>query len=380
MIFIGLGLPDALLGSSWNLVRSDLNVPLGYIGFTTFIAFVFTILSTYFAPALLSRFQTRQIVFLSLLLTGTALICMSFSNHYIVFILFAIPLGTGAGAIDFSVNHYVAVHYKASHMNFLHSFYGLGVLIGPMVMAVTLRDNQWRLGYQIVGGILIIIVCMTLLSTKLWFKETREQREENHPTLPIKDIIRTKGVVLSVLIFLIYVHIESLFGLLIASYFYLVKSISYSEAAIFTLVYYIGLASGRFLSGLMANRVAPNRLIVFGVGLIAFATTGLLFRFASIQIYIALILLVGLGSGPIYPNMMHMNDKNFEKKKMSRIMSVQMTIAYISFGVLTPMMGFVFQWTTIKIFPIVAVVLSFTLLAIVLKFVLLGLDKKETII
>ena len=375
LIFIGLGLPDALLGSSWNLVRVSFDVPLGYIGFTTVIAFVFTILSTYFAPFFLSKFQTRQIVFVSLLLTGSALIGMSLSYNYFLFILFAVPLGIGAGAIDFSINHYVTIHYKASHMNFLHSFYGVGVLIGPMVMALILRQEVWRLGYEIIGGILVFIVLVTFASRSLWFKESGEHREEHHSGVSIKEALKTKGVILSILIFLFYVHIESLFGILIASYYFVVRNVSYSEAAIATLVYYIGLTAGRFISGLVSEKISPNRLIMIGVGLMFLASFGMLFEYSNNQVYIALILIVGLGSGPVFPNMIHMNDKNFDSKKMSKIMSLQMTIAYISFGVLTPFMGFVFQWTSIELFPIVAVVMTTLQVIIVVKFMTLNLPK-----
>lgn len=33
MTFIALGLPDALIGSGWNLIRIDFNYPLGALGF-----------------------------------------------------------------------------------------------------------------------------------------------------------------------------------------------------------------------------------------------------------------------------------------------------------------------------------------------------------
>lgn len=375
LVFIGLGLPDALLGSSWNLVRFDFDVPVGYIGFTTVLAFIFTILATYFSPYLLSKFQTKQIVYVSLVLTGFALIAMSFSNHYFLFIIWAIPLGVGAGAIDFSINHYVALHYKASHMSFLHSFYGVGVLIGPMIMAITLQEEKWRLGYLIVGGLLFFIVIVTLLSSKLWFEETNEHREEHHSNVSLSTILKTKGSLLSIFIFLIYVHIESLFGVLIATYFYLVKDISYSEAALFTFMYYIGLTIGRILSGILTNKIHSNKLILLGSILMVLSTGILLFPFQNIIFYYILICFVGIGSGPIFPNMIHMNDKNFEPNKMSKIMSLQMTFSYISFGVLTPIMGFVFQWTTIEIFPIITLTLSTLLLLTIIRFQSLRLSE-----
>jgi len=378
LIFIGLGLPDALLGSSWNLIRLELNVPLGYIGFTTVTTFIFTILTTYFAPRLLARFQTKQIVLVSLILTSTALIAMSFQHSYALFVLFAIPLGIGAGAIDFSINHYVVLHYKASHLNYLHSFYGVGVLIGPLVMAITLKQEIWRIGYIIIGSIMMIIVTVILLSWKMWFQESDQHKEEHHSNISTKDVLRIKGVPLSVLIFLVYVHIESLFGVFIASYFYIAKNESFSNAAMYTLFYYIGLASGRVIGGFISDKLHPNTILKSSVLLMSVGILCLLLNVPIQWLSLLIVFLIGFGSGPVFPNMIHMNDKNFEKRYMSKIMSLQMTIAYVSFGVLTPLMGFFFQWTTISYYPIVVTILVLFLTTIVFRFSAYQLHMKHS--
>ena len=38
----------------------------------------------------------------------------------------ALPYGLGAGSIDAALNNYVALHYEARHMSWLHCFWGLG--------------------------------------------------------------------------------------------------------------------------------------------------------------------------------------------------------------------------------------------------------------
>ncbi len=71
--FIALGLPDALLGSAWNLVRVDLNVPLGTLGLMTVVVYIMSIISTYNAPRLLRLFQTKWITFVSISFTGSGI-------------------------------------------------------------------------------------------------------------------------------------------------------------------------------------------------------------------------------------------------------------------------------------------------------------------
>ena len=54
---------------------------------------------------------------MSVFLTVIALFGFSFSSRFWMLIVFAVPYGLGAGAIDAALNNYVALHYKAKHMS-----------------------------------------------------------------------------------------------------------------------------------------------------------------------------------------------------------------------------------------------------------------------
>lgn len=107
---------------------------------------------------------------------------MSLATSYAMYILFALPLGFGAGMIDMSVNHFLAAQYKPHHMNFLHAFYGFGVTIGPGIMALTLREENWRNAFLIIGFILAVITVLVLASLKFWSQEGVDERHSTHQT------------------------------------------------------------------------------------------------------------------------------------------------------------------------------------------------------
>ncbi len=350
--FIALGLPDALLGSAWNLVREDLNVSLGTLGIMTVVIYIMSIISTYNAPRLLRLLQTKWITFVSILLTGTALIIMSTVSEFYQILFFAIPLGIGAGAIDVSLNHYLAKNYKASHMNYLHSFYGIGVTLGPSIMAATLQHNSWRLGYVIVGSILLGIAVIVLLSFKLWKKETAIEKEYHEP-IKLHDALKTKKVINSLVIFLVYVHIESLLGAWISSYIYIDKNVSYAVAALFATTYYLGLTLGRILAGIMAHKINSAKLIIIGISMMLSGAVLFLFNYHSLVFYFVIVGLLGIGSGPIFPNMMFLNNEKFTQKYLSKVISLQMVIGYMGFGLLTPLAGLIFDQISIGLYPYV---------------------------
>lgn len=374
--FIALGLPDALLGSAWNLVRIDLNVPLGTLGLMTVVVYIMSIISTYNAPRLLRLFQTKWITFVSIAFTGVALILLSQVSAFYQMLFFALPLGMGAGAIDVSLNHYLAKNYKASHMSYLHSFYGVGVTAGPSIMAYTLNLNSWRMGYIIVGSILLVIALLVFISFKLWHEESVIEKEQ-HEHITLKVAFKIKGALNSMFIFLFYVHIESLLGVWIASYIYIEKGVSAPVAALFATTYYLGLTIGRLLSGFLSKLLTPHQLIYIGIGLIFTGAIFLLFNVQFEAFYFVVVGLLGLGSGPIYPNMMFTNNSHFEPKELSKIISLQMVIGYMGFGVMTPLAGLLFDRTSIAFYPYVLIFSSSVLVLLTVRFIRLKTLQKQ---
>ena len=148
LIFISLGLPDSLLGSGWPTMQVAFGVPSSYAGYVSMAISFMTIISALISPRMIRRFHTKWIVIVSILLTVFGLLGFSFSTSYAMLFVFVIPYGLGAGAIDASVNHYVANNYSGSVMNFLHCFYGVGAVISPNIMALALSKARWNEGYR----------------------------------------------------------------------------------------------------------------------------------------------------------------------------------------------------------------------------------------
>ena len=136
--FISLGLPDGMLGAAWPTMRDGFNVPLGYAGFISFTICIGTIVSSLFSVKLIHKFGTGKVTAVSVLLTAIGLLGMSLVPNYWWLFLCALPLGIGAGAVDSGLNEYIAENYKATHMNFLHCFWVIGGLGGPLLMSASI--------------------------------------------------------------------------------------------------------------------------------------------------------------------------------------------------------------------------------------------------
>ena len=115
LAFISLGLPDALLGSGWPTMYTQLQVPFSYAGIISMIISAGTIVSSFFSDRLTRKFGAGLVTAVSVLLTAGALLGFSVSDSFYLLCIMAIPYGLGAGAVDAALNNYVALHYNSLH-------------------------------------------------------------------------------------------------------------------------------------------------------------------------------------------------------------------------------------------------------------------------
>ena len=136
--FMGMGVPDSLFGAAWPAIYRELGVPVGWASIISMIIAIGTVVASLNAAKVVHRFGTAKVTLVSTVMTAAAILGFAFSHHFIWLILFSIPIGFGAGAVDAALNNYVALHYKASHMNFMQCFYGIGVAVSPYLMSLGL--------------------------------------------------------------------------------------------------------------------------------------------------------------------------------------------------------------------------------------------------
>ena len=134
LAFISLGLPDSLLGAAWPIMYQELGATVSWAGIISMVIAAGTVVSSLLSERLNVRFGAAKITAVSVLTTAVALFGFSISNSFWLLCLWAVPYGLGAGSVDAVLNNYVALHYKARHMSWLHCMWGVGCSIGPMVM------------------------------------------------------------------------------------------------------------------------------------------------------------------------------------------------------------------------------------------------------
>ncbi len=349
--FISLGLPDSLLGSAWPVMHTEMNVPISYMGIITMTISGGTIVSSLFSDRLTRKFGTRIVTVASVFLTVIALLGFSCSSSFYMLILFAIPYGLGAGAIDAALNNYVALHYKAKHMSWLHCFWGVGTIVSPFIMSYALSGGSWNRGYRIVGFIQLGIAVLLLATLPVW-KVNKAVSEEESESVGLFKALKIKGVPFLLIGFFAYCAAESTTMQWASTYFVEVKNISEEKAAGLAALFYIGITVGRMINGFITEKVGDRKMILSGTLIATVGIIALLLPINSYAFSLAGFLIIGLGCAPIYPCIIHSTPYNFGARNSGAIIGIQMASAYVGSTFMPPLFGLLGNAISFSIMPI----------------------------
>ena len=337
--FISLGLPDSLLGSAWPAMNISLNAPLWGAGLVQMLISFCTIISSLNSAKLIRRFGTGKLTAISVATTALALLGFSLAKNYAFLLLMAVPLGLGAGAVDAGLNNYVALHCEAKHMSWLHCFWGVGTIIGPMILSAVLRvGGSWATGYRAVGLIQCAVSALLFATLGMWKRGNIQQEEYDAKALSVWEVLSLPGAKAGMVTFLCYCAVESTLGLWGATYISQVRGVDEATAASFGAMFYIGITVGRAISGFMAMKLLPKQMVRVGQALLALGCIFMMIPAGSTLSGIGLVV-CGLGCAPIYPNIIQDTPVNYGTENSQAAIGVQMAFAYVGSTFLPSIFG-----------------------------------------
>lgn len=348
--FVGLGLPDSLLGAAWPDIYVQLGVPLAWAGGLSLIISAGTIISSLLSDRLTRRFGAGLVTAVSVFATAVALLGFSKSGRYWQLCLFAVPYGLGAGGVDAALNNFAAVNYSSRHMNWLHCMWGLGASLGPWLMGYALASPRgWQGGYSALAWVQLGLSLLLFLSLPLWKGRGRhEGAGDKGGSAGISGALKLPGAWQIMLCFFCYCGLEQTAGLWVSTYLVLKNGLSPQEAAGRAGLYFVGITFGRALSGFLSSRLSDRALVRLGMLIMV---TALALMPVGPTAGLAGLLLLGLGSAPVYPCLIHSTPAIFGPANSQAMIGLQMASAYMGTCLLPPLFGLLAQNLSAVLFP-----------------------------
>jgi len=420
LAFISLGLPDSLLGSTWPVMRHDLNVPLSYAGIIAMIIAGGTVISSLMSSWLSTKLGSALLCALSVLLSAFALLGFALCDSFGLLCLLAIPYGLGAGAVDATLNHFVATHYTARHMNWLHCFWGVGVSVSPFIMSYCLISGSgWQGGYFTVAMMQFSLCLILFISLPIWKKIKFPQKckidassdkkhiEGSEGIKHIEDIegiehiegsegiehiegsegikhieniegssetcpgilacLRLRGASLALIATFAYCGVEFSTGLWASSYLIAMHQLSVEAAASYASLFFIGITIGRFISGFLAEHYSDTQLIFAGIALSFLGCLLICVSWGSEYLALAGLIIVGLGCAPIFPSLLHAIPSYFGQRYARPLIGIQMASAYVGSCIVPALFGMIAGAIGIRYYPYYILIFLSIMLTMMLK-------------
>ena len=352
--FISLGLPDALLGAAWPVMCLEFNVPVSFAGIISITFSCGTIISSLMSDRLTRRFGTAKVTACSVAMTAVALFCFSITGSFWLLLLWAIPYGLGAGSVDASINNYVALHYASRHMSWLHCMWGVGASIGPYIMGYALNGGQgWNMGYRYIALMQMVLTAILVFSIPHWKRRDTDVTEGNGApaaALSLKEVLEIPGAKEIMVAFFCYCALEGTAMLWSATYLVRYVGMHEERAASLASMFFLGITTGRALSGFMTYKFNDTNMIRIGQVVILAGVIVMLLPLGELAALVGLVL-VGLGCAPIYPSVIHSTPNHFGEENSQAIIGVQMASAYLGSLLAPPVFGLIANHISASVLP-----------------------------
>ncbi|MBF6614640.1 MAG: MFS transporter [Chloroflexi bacterium] len=306
--FILVGANDGALGVLIPSIRAHYNVDKATVGLI-FLAGTAGYLIAAFSSGLLLH-KLGQRLFLALgavaFLVGAAI--MSLMPPFYLVPAPLVLLGLGVAIIDAGLNSFIAVLPRGiSLLNYLHAFYGVGALLGPLLAsALIIAGFGWNSIYMVWVGVSALLLVGAVILFRGRIRQHLDNGEEGEAAHSeeggnvMAGALRLRALWLAALFLFFYVGIEVSLGSW--SYSFLTEERHQTALVSGWVVsgYWLGLTIGRVALARVAERLGSARLIELCIGGVIVGT----FIVWLIPLSIAPAVgfwLVGFCLGPIFP-------------------------------------------------------------------------------
>ncbi len=283
-------------------IQTYYGVNKGTVGFLFLAATTGYLFAAFSSGILVEKFGQRRFLMLgpaAIILGGTAL---TFLPPFNLALLAFLSLGLGVAVIDAGLNSFFANFPKnASRLNYLHAFYGVGALLGPIVATFILGSGfGWNTIYTLWFGLSLALLINFFFVYNSKDQASRPVKEASSGRGDLFPALKLKATWLGALFLFFYVGVEVSLGNWSYSYLIQERQVAPGLASWTISAYWGGLTLGRFVLAALSEKLGPNRLIEMCLGLMVTGTL-ITWLFPSDLLALLGLSLTGFSLGPIFP-------------------------------------------------------------------------------
>ena len=326
--FISLGLPDPIAGVAWPSVRDHFSLHQSAFGLVFIALSSGYCASGFFGGTLTHALGLGNLLWLSSAFVGLGMFGFSLAPTWPLFVSCAVVWGVGSGGIDAGLNAYASRHFSAKHVNWMHACYSVGATLGPLLMTIMLHWGMWRIGYALVGGLLMVMTVIFIITRDSWSDPSLDANGETVRRITLFAALGVPLVWMQIVLFFIYVGLEFTVGQWAFTILTESRHFPVDLAGPLASSYYAAIGIGRIVAGLLAVRIGLDRLLRYAT-ITAFAGT-VLFTFTTPAILGCVgLVMIGLGLAPMFPCFMSRTPERLGEENATHAVGFQASAGMI---------------------------------------------------
>jgi fucose permease len=319
--FVMLGLVDGALGVAWPSLRSAFDRSVSDLGLLLAFGSVGYLTASLSYGWLHARTGTGLLLGSGSALMAVGLAGFALSPDWALIAIAAACTGFGGGLVDTGMNAHAALAFDIRSINLLHASYGVGATLGPLVITMSLTTSgAWRAGYA------TLAVLQTVTGALIWARRRRWVGGEDDAAISPSGPIHLRRWLLLTSFFL-YTGAEVAAGQWAFTLLSEDRGMGTATAGAWVAAYWAGLTTGRFLFGMVGDRVSPSRtldgsvvLALVGLGLLWLDPGGL----GQVGLPLA-----GVGFAAVFPTLVAVTPARIGRDRSTRSMGHQLAAANI---------------------------------------------------
>lgn len=316
LAYVATGILAALPGASLLQLASNTHVSLEVVGGMFTFSAGGLMFGALLAGALIGLTRPHYLLAAGLFFLATGSLGIALTDSFPALLAAQTLKGFGFGCIDIGLNSIAALSFQqrlSENLNTIHGMYGLGALLGPLLLALALQFfNSLPLAY-IAGAGLAAIPIALILGQSVPTPPGKTQRPAARQRTETRQALRYGLLWLMVLQISLYAGAEVGFGNWIVTVVSKNAGMSLALAAPVETAFYIGLTAGRLGGAQVLRRgwLTEKRLLFIALlgGCVSGAIAAI-FPAQTLLVYPASAL-VGWFYGPLFPSIMAIAARRF---------------------------------------------------------------------
>lgn len=356
--YIGLGLPDAMLGIAWPSMRREFDVSFDALGWILASTFSGYLLSSSLASRLARSLGIGWLLIGSCAMMTIVVAGFAWSPHFIVTVAVGFAGGLGGGAIDASLNSFTAHRFSMRMVNWLHGCWGIGACLGPLLMTgVIVSGFSWRWGYCIVASLLAATTFLIWWTRQEWRESDEESDAQMGRSTSFRAALIDKQVLGQCFLFFIYTGMESTVGQLLFTLWTEGRSIPAGIAGAAVTGYWIAFTLSRFIMGQLTTIWSSKQILTASGWASPILAAGIAYPlFPHMDLGCAVLL--GAWIAPMFPTWIGLTPTTVQGDRASQAIGFQVSSAAIGIMVLPGLISGIAVSLGLECIPIALLVLA----------------------